>query len=111
MSTLLPVDENTNPIQVLRLRDLATHRITVTAVSARTSVAFNATTRVVTLVATVPLFVRFGGGTVVATATDHYIPANVPIDVAIGGDRNAQFTFAAAIRAATDGVLYISERH
>lgn len=111
MSTLLPVDENTNPIQVLRLRDLATHRITVTAVSARTSVAFNPTTRVVTLVATTPMFVRFGNATVAATVTDHYIPANVPIDVAIGGDKNFQATFAAAIRAATDGVLYISERH
>jgi hypothetical protein len=111
MSTFLPTDENNNPIPALRLRDLGAHRITITASSARNTTPFNTGTRVVSLFATVPVFVRLGGATVTAATTDHYFPANVYYDIAIGGEESAQTLYIAGIRAETDGFLYISEKH
>ena len=111
MTTIMPTDENNNPIPALRLRDQCAHKITVAATSARNSVAFNAGTRVVSLFATVPVYLRFGGSGVTATTSDHYFPANVYYDVSIGGEEAAQSLYLAALRADTDGMLYISEKN
>ncbi len=111
MTTIMPTDENNNPIPALRLRDLAAHKITVTATSARNTTAFNTGTRVVSLYATGPVYVRFGGSGVTATTNDHYFPANVYYDIAIGGEESAQTLYVAALRADTDCMLYISEKN
>ncbi|MFY8092686.1 MAG: hypothetical protein ACOVN0_04295 [Niveispirillum sp.] len=42
--------------------------------------------------------------------TDHFLPPGTMIDVAIGGQKRAQKNYLAAIRAAGDCTLYISER-
>jgi hypothetical protein len=110
MSTILPTDENNNPIPALRLRDGAAHKITVTATSARTTTPFNTGTRVVSLYATGPVYVRCGGSGVNATTNDHYFPAHTYYDIAIGGEEAAQTLYIAAIRADTDCMLYISEK-
>ncbi len=110
MTTILPTDENNNPIPALRLRDGGAHRITVTATSARNSVAFNAGTRVIGLYATGPVYLRCGGSGVTAAATDHFFPANTYYDIAIGGEESVQTLYIAALRAEADCTLYISEK-
>ncbi len=110
MPTLLPTDENNNPIPALRLRDGGAQKITVTSSSARNATAFDADTRVISLYSTSPVYVRFGGPTVTATSSDHYFPANVYYDISIGGEDAAHFTYVAALRTDTDCTLYISEK-
>ncbi|PZP56320.1 MAG: hypothetical protein DI586_04145 [Micavibrio aeruginosavorus] len=111
MPTILPTDENNHPIPALRLRDGGAHKITAAASSARNATAFDADTKIISLYATAGVFIRFGGSAVAATNTDHYFPAGVYYDVAIGGDEAKQYTHVAVIRAdSTDGMLYVSEK-
>lgn len=110
MPTILPTDENNNPIPALRLKEGGAQKITVTAGSARNGTAFDADTRVISLFATAPVYVRFGGSSVTATNTDHYFPANTYYDMAIGGEESNHYTHIAVLRADTDCMLYISEK-
>ena len=111
MTTYLPRDAHGNPIPAVRLKAGAAHTIAVGAASARNSVAFGADTRLVSLYATGPLHINFGGGTVTAAATDHYYPGGFYYDFAIGGDETAHYTHVAALRAGgSDCTLYISEK-
>lgn len=110
MPTILPTDDNNNPIPALRFRDAGAQKVTVSAASARNAVAFDSGTRVITLYATGPVYLRFGGSSVTASATDHYFPGNIYYDIAIGGEEAAQTGYVAALRAETDCALYISER-
>lgn len=110
MTTILPTDENNNPIPALRLRDGGAHRLTVTATSSRNTVAFNTGTHVISLYATGPVYLRCGGASVTAANTDHYFPAGTYYDIAIGGEEAAQTLYIAALRAETDCTLYISEK-
>lgn len=110
MPTILPTDENNYPIPALRLLDGGAHKIIVTSASARNAMAFDAETRIVSLYATGPVYLRFGSGSVTATAFDHYFPAHTYYDIAIGGDETKQATHIAALRADTDCILYVSEK-
>ena len=110
MPTMLPTDDNNNPIPALRLRDLGAQKIAVGAASQRNVTPFDADTKVVSLYATVGVYVRLGGTGVTASATDHYFPANMYYDIAIGGDDTAQTPFIAAISTEGSGTLYISEK-
>lgn len=111
MPTLLPIDDNNYPIQALRLAPGKAHTLAVTATSARNTTAFDTATRVIGIYATVPVFVRLGSSSVTATNTDHYVPADTLIDIAIAGDNEQSFTHLAAVRASSDGALYISEKY
>lgn len=111
--TYLPLDNDQHPIPALRLKVTGgAHTIAATASSARNSTAFDAATRIVSLFATGPVFVRFGGSSVTATSSDHYYPGNVYYDFAIGGGgKIGQFTHVAALRAdSSDCTVYISEK-
>ncbi|HNQ91348.1 MAG TPA: hypothetical protein PKI93_00280 [Alphaproteobacteria bacterium] len=110
MPTLMPTDQNNNPIPALRLKDAGSHKITATATSARNSTAFDAETQIVSLYATVGVYIKFGTSTVTATTSDHYFPAGVYYDFAIGGDGSAHKTHMAVLRESTDGTVYISEK-
>lgn len=110
MPTFLPTDDNNNPIPALRFRDGGAHKIMVGTSSTRNGTAFGSGVSVVSLYATVPVYVRFGGSGVTATTSDHYFPAGVYYDVAIGGEDTAQQTYIAALRVDTDGMLYVSEK-
>lgn len=110
--TLLPKDMNDNTIPALRLKDDAAHKISVGATAAENSVAFDPSTRVISLYTTAAVFVKFGvSDTVTATTSDHYFPAGIYYDVAIGGDSSAQYTHISVIRESEDGTLYISEKN
>lgn len=111
MTTLMPVDANDLPLPVLRLRSGGSHVIEADDISARNTLAFNVDTRVISLYATVPVFVRFGAASVVATDTDHYIPADTLIDLYIAGDDRQSFTHVAALCVAGTGTVYVSEKY
>jgi hypothetical protein len=110
MTTKLPLDSNDNPIPALRLKDNGAHSFAVTAVSARNATAFNSDTRVVSIYTTENVYLAFGDSSVSATTSDHFFPAGTYYDFAIGGDGTGHYTHLAALRADTDGSLYISEK-
>lgn len=110
MPTLLPTDQNNNPIPALRLKDGGAHQIAAGSTSARNSTAFDSGTQVVSIYATVPVYLRFGNASVTAATTDHYFPSGIYYDIAIGGDGSAHHTHLAVLRESSDGTVYISER-
>ncbi len=111
MPTLLPQDSNDNPIPALRLRSGAgAHAVTAGATTARNSTAFNADTRVVSVYATVPVYINFGDSGVTATTSSHYFPDGVYYDFSIGGGAASHFTHVAVLQAGSGGTVYISEK-
>lgn len=94
----------------MRLKESGAHAISVSGSSARNATSFAGSTRVVSLYATGPVYLNFGGSTVTATNTDHYFPAGVYYDVAIGGGKTGHFTHVAALRVDADCTLYVSEK-
>ena len=110
MTTKLPLDTNDNPIPALRLKDSGAHVIASAAVSARNTTAFDGETRVVSLYATQDVYLNFGDSSVTASASDHFFPAGVYYDVALGGDGTGHNSHVAVLRVASDGQVYISEK-
>lgn len=111
MPTVLPRDSENNIIPAVRLKASGAHSVSATASSARNSVAFGDDTTIISLYATVPVFVKFGIAGVTAAATDHYFPAGVYYDFSIGGGKVNHYTHVAVIRSgSTDGMVYISEK-
>lgn len=108
--TLLPADTNNNPIPVLRPRPGYAQTVAVTATSARNATAFDAITRVIGVYATVPMFIRLGNSSVTATTADHYLPADTYMDISVAGGAAQSYGYVAAIRASSDGTLYVSEK-
>lgn len=109
MPTLLPTDSDSNVIPAMRLASGA-HHIASGDSSARNSTGFNAATRVISVYATEPVYIKFGTSSVTATASDHYFPSGVYYDFAIGGDRTGHYTHLAVLRVSGDGDVYISEK-
>ncbi len=109
MSTILPTDSNDHVIPALRLKDGAAQTISATGTTAKNATAFNASTRVVTLYADVPVYLAFGDSSVTATASDHYFPEGTYYSFSIGGDGSAHSTHVAALAFASNGTVYISE--
>lgn len=112
MTTLLPKDADNNVIPALRLLDAGAHTLSVSAVSARNSIAFTSETKVVSLYATGDVFIKCGDETVSATTADHYFPGGVYYDIAItgGSGKGPHNAYISALRADTDCMLYISEK-
>lgn len=110
MSTLLPTDQNNNPIPAMRFRDGGAHKITAGATSARNIMAFDSATQIVSLYATVPVYVKFGNSTVTATTSDHYFPAGIYYDIAVGGDGTNHKTHVAVLQESSGGFVYVSEK-
>ncbi len=110
MPTLLPQDSDSNVIPALRLRADGAHHISATSSSARNSTAFNAETRVLSVYATQPVYIKFGDSSITATSAAHYFPAGFLYDFAIGGDSTGHYTHLAVLRVGSDGDVYISEK-
>ncbi|MFP4098751.1 MAG: hypothetical protein ACLFP8_08930 [Alphaproteobacteria bacterium] len=111
MPTVLPQDSNDIPLPAMRLKTDRAHAVSVSTTSARNSAAFDTETRIVSLYATGPVYIKFGSSTVIATTSDHYFPEGFYYDVAIGGDSTAQNTHIATLAVDYDCMLYISEKH
>lgn len=112
MTTLLPKDADNNIIPALRLRENGAHTIAITGTSTRNAVAFNEHTKIISLFATVPVYLSFGDNSVIATSNDHYFPAGVYYDIALSGGagKGAHHDYLAVLRTEEDGILYISEK-
>lgn len=110
MPTLLPTDLNNNAIPAVRLKNNGAHIINASAVSACNATAFDSDTRLVSLYTTGPVYIRFGDEMVMATASDHYFPAGIYYDFAIGGGAVIQYSHIAVLAADSDCTVYISEK-
>ncbi len=111
MPTFLPQDADNNVIPALRLRSGAgAHSITASGSSARNSTAFHADTRVVSVYATVPVYLNFGDSGVTAAASNHYFPEGVYYDFSVGGAPASHFTHVAVLQVSGGGTVYISEK-
>lgn len=110
MSTKLPLDINDNPIPAMRLRDGGAHAISSSSTSAKNSSAFNDDTRVVSVYATQPVYLNFGDSSVTATTSDHYFPAGIYYDIALGGDGAAHAAHLAVLQVSVGGTVYVSEK-
>lgn len=110
MTVLLPLDSNNHPVPALRLKDGAAHSVGSSANSARNVTAFDTNTRIVSVYATADVYLNFGDSAVTASASDHFFPAGVYYDFAIGGDQVGHATHLAVLRASQDGTVYISEK-
>lgn len=110
MPTVMPLDADGHAIPALRMKPSGAHSITVTASSARNATPFPESTKIVSLYATGPVFLAFGDASVTATTSDHYFPEGVYDNVAIGTGKTGHYTHVAAIRAAADCKLYVSEK-
>ncbi len=112
MTTLLPKDNDNNPIPAMRLTPGGAHSVAATASSARNATAFNADTRVVSVYATGAVYLRFGNSLVTAASTDHYFPEGLYYDFAIGGGdrKGAHHTHLAVLAAGSNCSVYISEK-
>ena len=110
MPTLLPKDCDNHVIPAVRLKPGGAQSVNVSSSSVRNTTNFDADTRIISLYATQPMYIAFGDSTVTATTADHYFPAGIYYDFAIGGGQVHQYTRIAALRVSADGVLYISEK-
>ena len=111
MTTILPLDDDSNPIPAIRLKAIGgAHAINATATTARNTTPFDGNTRVISLYATGPVYVRFGDTTATATASDHYFPSGVYYDFSIGGGPVPHYSHIAVLAASADCVLYVSEK-
>lgn len=110
MPTLLPQDSNNNPIPAMRLKPSAAHTLVAGGTSVRNATAFAGETRVISIYADVPVYLAFGGEDVAASASDHYFPAGIYYDLAIGGGKTGQASHVAVLAVATGGNVYFSEK-
>ncbi len=112
MTTLLPKDADNNVIPALRLADGGAHSLATSANAIRNITPFDDTTKIISLYATVPVYIKLGDGTVTATTSDHYFPANTYYDIAISGGagKGPQDAYLSVLRVSDDGTLYISEK-
>ncbi|MFN3700607.1 MAG: hypothetical protein ACK4VI_03685 [Alphaproteobacteria bacterium] len=111
--TAFPLDHNHNPIPALRLRKNGAHMIEATDTSERNAAAFDPKTKIVSIYATVPVFIRMGDVEVNASDEDHYFPDGVYYDFAIAGASGVQYSHIAVIKAdddGDDGEVYLSEK-
>lgn len=108
--TVQPIDSNNNAIPALRLKNGGAHSISVSASSARNASAFDDHTKVISVYADVPVYIKMGDSSVSASTADHYFPEGVYYDFAIEGNASVRHTHIAVLRASADGTVYISEK-
>lgn len=114
MTTLLPSDSLGRIMPVLRPKATGgSHSITTSGTTARNTTPFDVgsandkdKTRVIGVCAVdEACYVRLGGGSVEAAATDHYVPAGVYLYFRV----DHTTTHIAAIRSSAGGSLKVSE--
>lgn len=109
--TVQPIDANNNAIPALRLKDGGAHTINAGSTSVRNTNAFDAQTKIISVYATVPVYLRMGNSNVSASISDHYFPEGVYYDFAISGNASVRNTHLAVLAVSgSDGSVYISEK-
>ena len=79
--------------------------VTVSGTTARTGSDVNARTTIVRLCSSTICYIAFGGGTIEATTAGIFLPAGVPLVIALP----AGATRVAAIQASAGGILSVLE--
>jgi hypothetical protein len=104
----MPRDDNSQPIPVLRYKTGGCQRVSISSTQARTSIGG----RVITLTCTVDAHFETGKSTVEATLESHFVPANFPVDIAVGSDLSDRDDYHThiSIISSSSGYAYISER-
>lgn len=103
--TELPRDDRLIPMPVLSPRSGGAHHLeSETDVSTRNATAFATGVKVILVTATEPAYVRLGDATVSATAADHYLPAGVPLYLALRNQTNLAVKAGSAA-----GIVHVSE--
>ncbi len=112
MTTLLPKDDDNNTIPALRLADGGAHVIQTTGTAASNTIAFDDATKVISVYATAPIYMRFGDAGVMTTVADHFFPANTYYDIAISGGagNGPHSSYISVLSIAADATVYISEK-
>lgn len=109
MSTLLPRDDDNQPIPVLRPKYEGAAHLSAGQVSVRTAGPFDPTTRVIRLYATGSVTFQTGDSGVVATAVSHYLPAGTIDFVSLGNAKQRRHTHLAILAVDGNADVYISE--
>lgn len=112
MTTLLPKDADNNIIPALRLKDGGAHKITAAATANRNIIPFNSETKIISIYATVPIYIAFGGVDINASISDHFFPAGVYYDIAISGGsaKGSQKNYLSVLQVSDGGTVFISEK-
>jgi len=111
MTTIMPKDDDNNPIPALRLKDGASHKILATNTSTKNAVPFSLETKVISVFTTQNIYLEFGDDTVSASVTSHFFPAGVYYDFAINTNKHAKDLYMAVLKeGASDATVYISEK-
>jgi len=108
--TTLPRDSDNTPIPALGLNPNGAHSLSAGNSATRNAIAFDADTRIISLYSTTPIFMAFGDATVTATSSDHYFPAGLYFDFAIGGDKTMHSPYLSVLAESGTGTVYISEK-
>jgi hypothetical protein len=103
---LQPIDEQKNPVPVLRLGATTLRTFTSTSAATGALVAAGAAAKVYTLHADQDVYVAVGGSAVAATANDFRLVAHTYVDVVVGPEA----PYVAALRVSADGTLRLTER-
>lgn len=112
VKTVMPRDDNSLPIPVLRFREGGAHSATITS-SAHERIALGSGVRVITVSATYPIFFETGDSDVEATSSSHYLTAGIPYDMALGSGLSGTqgyHTHISILAVSTTSKVYISER-
>ena len=112
MTTLLPKDDDNNIIPALRLADGLAHQITSTGNAVSNTTAFSDQTKIISLFATEPVFIKFCQTGVTATTSDHFFPAGVYYDIAISGGagKGVHSPYISVLAVDADATVFISEK-
>ncbi len=112
MTTLLPKDADNNVIPALRLKEGGAHVLLSSSTPQINNVAFDETTKVISVYATEPVYIKFGDSSVTATSSDHFFPAGIYYDIAISGGsmKGAQHNYISVLQVSDAGTVFISEK-
>jgi hypothetical protein len=110
--TVMPRDDNSQSIPVLRFRTGGGQKLLVDS-STPQSVTVPEGTRVVTITVSQPCYFESGLAGIIATANSHYIASQFPYDIALGSgisSNSGYHTTISFLAVSTSASVYISER-
>ena len=111
--TKLPVDDLNQPIPVMRPRAGGAQVLTAGTTTSRSNV-FTSGTRVISMIATAPIYYQTGNSAITVDSTGHYLPSSFYTDISLGYDMTGVeglHTNLAVLRVGgTSANVYVSEK-
>ena len=91
MTTLLPIDDNSQAIPVLGYKQGGAHIVTAAAASKKNDRPFDKKTKVISVWLSAAMNFKTGDSTVTATADDHKLPPETYLEIALNGQQHIAF--------------------